>query len=76
MECAGTLEASHDSDDILFTLNLKSGSVPYSFSGSKSNDLITISGDYDFFAMFDWSKVANNNEITASYIGVDPELCY
>ena len=66
LECAGTLEASQDRDDLLFTLNLKSGSVPYSFSGSKSNDLITISGDYDFFAMFDWSKVANKNEITGS----------
>lgn len=66
LECAGTLETSKDTHDLLFTLNLKSGSVPYSFSGSKSNDVITISGDYDFFAMFDWSNIANNNEIAGS----------
>ena len=63
-ECAATLETPNKKD-LLFTLDLKSGAVPYHFSGSKSENVVTVSGDYDFFAMFDWSNI-NSKELSAS----------
>ena len=63
-ECAATLETPNKKD-LLFTLDLKSGAVPYHFSGSKSENVVTVSGDYDFFAMFDWSNI-KSKELSAS----------
>lgn len=63
-ECAATFETPNKKD-LLFTLDLKSGAVPYHFSGSKTENVVTVSGDYDFFAMFDWSNL-KSKELAAS----------
>ena len=66
VEASGMLEFSNNYKDFLFSLDLLNEAIPYNFYGSKTNDSISVYGDYDFYASVDLSKIAKQNQIEAN----------
>lgn len=59
LECSGLVEYTQNFENLLFSFDLKNGSIPYHFSGSKDKNLLTVSGDYGFLAEVDLNKISS-----------------
>ena len=58
----GSLEKTPDKNEMFFTMDFNSSSIPYHFAGSYSDGFVTVTGDYNFTVNLDMSSFAKKKE--------------